>query len=57
MADGGPTPTTGGNSSSLDSTIQRSLASLEEQMVKFINYQTDANPLKTGKEIAQQAGS
>lgn len=38
---------------SLDETMARAIASLEEMMAKQIQFTTDSNPLKAGDSIAK----
>lgn len=40
---------------SLDATIERAIASLEEMMAKQIQFTVDSNPLKAGDSCAKGA--
>lgn len=46
-------PTGSATTGSLDQTMQRAIASLEEMMAKQIQFSTDSNPLKAGDSIAK----
>jgi hypothetical protein len=48
-----PAPAQGPTAGSLDQTMQRAIASLEEMMAKQIQFTTDSNPLKAGDSIAK----
>jgi hypothetical protein len=40
-------------SGSLDATIEKAIASLEEMMAKQIQFTIDSNPLKAGDSVAK----